>query len=125
MPKSTLTVRNVHEKVAMQANKKNSKSIISGKLQLFVGCERYLLAVSLLFVASGCSLEASILKEEILPVKNIEFIQANQTELLHGEVVTVYAGSRGYQIRAVFGELAEETPSINGSPWVLEGVFYE
>lgn len=82
-------------------------------------------AIAALFLVSGCSLEASIIKEEILPVRNIEFLQANQTELLHGEVVTVYAGSRGYQIRAVFGELAEETPSINGSPWVVEGVFYE
>lgn len=87
--------------------------------------KKILFLLTTLLSSAACSLDASILSMELIPPKPVEFLQRHNTDFIHGEVVTVYSGSKGYQIRAVFGELEEETQSLNGSPWSMKGVFYE
>lgn len=76
----------------------------------------------LVALLTGCSLDASLIgsKEEIVDKNN-----RGTYDFISGEVVTTTHGRAGYKVRAVFGEISEETVSKNGNGWKVEGVFYE
>lgn len=74
---------------------------------------------------TGCSLEVSLeqLTEFVPP--SILPQERKEPDFIHGEVITTHAGTAGYQLRGVFGEVSEKTASLNGNHWQVEGVFYE
>lgn len=73
----------------------------------------------LTMLGSACSLDANITSmSENLPV--VEDLERADPDFVHGEIVTT---SSGFQVKAVLGEISEETTATNG--WRVEGVFYE
>lgn len=42
-----------------------------------------------------------------------------------GEVVTTSAGTPGFHIKAVFGEIGEKQEATTLGGWLVEGTFYE
>lgn len=76
----------------------------------------------LIMLLTGCSLEATLIGSKEDP---IEKNSQGPYDFISGEVVTTTHGRAGYQVRAVFGEISEETTSKNGNGWTVEGVFYE
>lgn len=73
---------------------------------------------------SACSLDATIFNKDLLSV-DVKPQERKAPDFIYGEVVTTYGGKPGYEVKAVFGEISEETKSLNGNGWQLEGVFYE
>lgn len=88
---------------------------------------RVFLFLALIICISGCHLEAQIFPATISESQIASPIESSThgPSLSYGERVVTTAGTPNYEILGAFGELSEQTKSLNNNNWVIEGTFYE